>query len=288
MKRILKRWRVAVRIVAALLLLAAGVIGFFWFYQMAPWLRTQNPDWVRQHSAEAYWHEVRKSIQRWGWTHDDFGPAGDYGDKEFLTWALVRIRPGDDISSCFVGHQSSAFARITNQSIGREAAAWLEWWDRNQAESQEEWIWDGFDKAGIHVSLPPTEADVIPLLEFLGKEDGLDSYRLSDLQYNAFRWLRDSDLDFEPLEFVFAHSADAARPEIQAGLLRYRRYERSYPIKETVGRLCLGAVTDWYDGWYFWRFTHPDEKLRMNALIVALFVVGTALMLCTLRKSPSR
>ncbi len=90
MKRILKRWRVAVRIVAALLLLAAGVLGFVWFYQVAPWLRTRNPDWVRLHSAEGYWHEVRKSIQRWGWTHDDFGPAGDYGDKEFLTWALAR------------------------------------------------------------------------------------------------------------------------------------------------------------------------------------------------------
>ena len=77
MKMILYHWRAAVRIVAALLLFALGGIAFVWHYQMGPWLRTQDPDWVRRHSAEGYWHEVRKSIQRWEWTHDDFAPAGN-------------------------------------------------------------------------------------------------------------------------------------------------------------------------------------------------------------------
>ncbi|TVS11085.1 MAG: hypothetical protein EA424_24285 [Planctomycetaceae bacterium] len=283
MKTILKHWRAAVRIVASLLLFASAGMAFVWYYQMGPLRRTHDPDWVRQHSAERYWHEVRKSIQRWGWMHDDFGPAGDYGDKEFLAWALARIRPGDDISSCFVGHRHSAFAMITNQNIGKEAAAWLEWWESNQAKSQEEWIQDGFAKTGIQVSLPPTEADVIPLLELLGTETGVDSeYSFRFLKYNAFRWLRDSELDFEPLEFVFAHSADAAKPQIQAGLLEYRKHERNHPKRETAGLLYFGTVGDWYDDWsYIYLSAHPVFKQRMNALIVGLFVSATALILCT-------
>jgi hypothetical protein len=285
MSMIFKRWRVAVRIIAALLLLVSAGIAFVWYYQMGPLRRTHDPDWVRRHSAEGYWHEVRKCIQRWGWKHDDFAPAGYYGDKEFLAWALARLRPGDDISSCFVGHQDTAFTTITNQNVGEEAAAWLEWCESNQNKSQEEWIQDGFATADIHVSLPPTKADVIPLLELLGEEDVGDTWGYSSsLKYNAFRWLRDSDFDFDPVEFVFAHSTDAAEPQIQAGLLEYRKHERRHPNRETAGLLYFGNVTDWYDDWdYIYLSAHPVFKQRMNALIVGLFVLATAMTLCTVK-----
>jgi hypothetical protein len=153
------------------------------------------------------------------------------------------------------------------------------------AKSQEEWIQDGFATVDIHVSLPPTEADVIPLLELLGTEDvdGTWGYSTS-LKYNAFRWLRDSDFNFDPMDFVFTHSTDAARPEIQAGLLEYRKHERRHPNRETAGRLYFGTVTDWYDDWdYLSWIAYPVFKQRMNALIVGLFVLATALILCTVK-----
>ena len=198
---------------------------------------------------------------------------------------MARIRPGDDISSCFVGHQDGAFTTITNQDIGEEAAAWLEWWKNNRSKSQGAWIQDGFATVGIHVSLPPAEADILPLLELLGTEDVGDTWGYStSLKYNAFRWLRDSDFDFDPLEFVFAHSTDAAKPQIQAGLLEYRRHERSHPERETAGLLHIGTTTDPYDDWSYHNLSaHPVFKQRMNALIVGLFVLATALILCTVR-----
>ena len=68
---------------------------------------------------------------------------------------------------------------------------------------------------GVTVHLPPTSDDVEPLLRLLGQqsEDEISERKEGEsrpevvpeyIQYNAFRWLRDSG--FQPLRFAASNS----------------------------------------------------------------------------------
>jgi hypothetical protein len=122
---------------------------------------------------------------------------GYYGDKEWFLWLDERIRNPEKFRYC--GCTRYALALMANH----EMDSWAPWTDANRSRTQVEWIKDGFLKHGVTVHLPPGPEDTAPLLRLLGRKtwntlfggpqgaeapESIPSY----IQYNAFRWLRDS------------------------------------------------------------------------------------------------
>jgi hypothetical protein len=154
---------------------------------------------------------------------------------------LSGIVPSEDVSSCAADHMDTAFRNITNQDVGENAVAWLEWWKENRSKSQVEWIRDGFTRYGVTVAFQPNPSDTIALLKLLGNEG--QSRQVPDfVQYNAFRWLRDSE--FNPVEFVLANDASSLDSTTRRGLLEYLLRERSWPRKDNVGGLDFADAED--------------------------------------------
>ena len=142
-----------------------------------------------------------------------------------------------------------ALTLMTNQHV----PSWEDWTTANRDRSQEEWIKDGFLKYSIEVHLPPQSDDAVPLLRLLGRKtwhflwsgpqgekapEAVPSY----IQYNAFRWLRDSG--FNPHQFAAEHSAQAAEPDILEGLLQFYRWRNAYSGREGLGVLAFGKESD--------------------------------------------
>ncbi len=212
-----RHWLGTTRGLGLLMVLGSACIGYYWFHVLGPVRRQIDPDWLRQHSLEAQWNEAQTRIRRWGWGHDDGFYGAHCGDAEFMAWVMSRTRPGDDISSCGAGHRDSAFRGITNQDLGEEAVAWLDWWRKNRSKSQLEWHRDGFALWGVTVSIPPSTQDTVPLLQLLG--DSNPTNPVPDyVKHNAFRWLRDSG--FNPVDFALT-AGRGLEDVAKSGLLEY-------------------------------------------------------------------
>ena len=285
MRWIRQHWRVVVRILAVLLVLPSVCLAYFWFYTIAPVRHSLDPAWYRCHSAEAYWAEVKTGIQRYRWGHD--GPVGLFADAEFMAWGMSQTEPDDDISGCSAGHRDSYFRQITNQDPGESAAEWLAWWKENASKSQEEWKRDGFTPYGVTVSIPPSEADAIPLLTLLGNVSTDESDRIPDfVKYNAFRWLRDSD--FNPVVFAISHVTNSTPTEIKMGLFEYLRHERAFPTRDHVGELRFAEKEDPYADRFLPAMLQPRFKAGVYGIVFGLPCLSAALITLTLRKPRHR
>jgi hypothetical protein len=262
-------------------MVGSACIAYFWFSKIGPWRHVCDPNWLRQHSEEAYWNEVKISISRLGWQHDEFAPAGSYGDAQFMAWMMARINPGDDISSCVAGHKDNAFREITNQDAGENAIAWLNWWKVNKSKSQVEWLRDGFAQHDITVTIPPSNEDTVPLLRLLGDSSEPETVP-PFVKHNAFRWLRDSD--FNPVEFALSDDAGSLDDTARAGLLEYLRRERYWPKKDRVGILAFGEMEDPYSGFLIPAMLEPKFQATVYALIVGPLCIGIGLVAWTFRR----
>ncbi len=157
MKRQHRLARVLLRLAGLILFLFGLSSGYWWFYKFGPVRHTLDPQWVSRHSQQDYWQEVQKRIHRGNWLHDDGFAVGRFGDKSWAQWIMNHVAPGTSMG-CLGGHpQHSATAMqfITNQDVGEDADAWLDWWEMNQSKSQEEWIADGFAQRGLKIDVPP-------------------------------------------------------------------------------------------------------------------------------------
>ena len=285
------RWRAIARTIAIFLLLSSAYTAFWWFYQLGPNKHTLDSDWLAQHSREAYWEEIQTSLRRIGWTHWAGWPAGWYGDADFMAWAMSQTRPEDSgLNDCSAGHRASSFCKITNQDLGTEGKGWLQWWAENKSKSQIEWIQDGFAKYDVKVSVPPSDADIIPLLQLLGnmnEQEGKNGRNVQEIpdfiKYNAFRWLRDSD--FNPIQFMLSDESATLDPIAKEGLLQYYQYERRFPSQEAIGQL------------YFNGNSHSEDddsmmptlltlhfRMKIYAKIVIPLLLGIGLIVWTFRK----
>jgi hypothetical protein len=221
-----------------ILLLAGVVIAYLWFYSLAPMRHLADPKWLENHTEKARWLEEQKDYRRIG-SSPDLEFRGDrigyYGDKAWFLWLENKATAVKHFRVC--GCTETALALMCNQ----HADSWEEWAKANRGRTQEEWIRDGFLKYGVSVHLPPEAGDVEPLLGLVGKKgwnflyegprgtnapDSIPSY----VQYNAFRWLRDSG--FNPLTFARSNTSMVASQDVAIALLKYAKWQSAFPDAE--------------------------------------------------------
>lgn len=284
MRWIKQHWRALFRVLAALLIGGGLFCGYWWFYKLAPSRRTLNPEWYISHSQREYWTEVQKSIHRGVWFHDDGFTVGKYGDKSWAEWIMAQVSPGGNMG-CIGGgpcHSANSMRHITNQDVGEDADAWLDWWDKNKSKSQEEWIADGFRQRGFEVDVPPTSAQAPYLLSLLGTSETNELSAVpGEMKYNAFRCLRDSG--FQPVAYAISNRRVSA--EVEHGLMEYARRDRHWPAASGVGILPFGKKDE--DPWEgMARPAMLDTKFQImaNTLSTGLPLFGVALLILSVRR----
>lgn len=278
-----QHWRTIFRAIGILLLLLGLFVSYLWFYTLAPSRRTLNPQWCSVHSQQDYWQELQKALHRSIWYHDDGFTVGWNGDKSWAEWIMNHVKPGTSMG-CMgskLCHSATSMEFISNQDVGENADAWLNWWGKNKSKSQLQWIAEGFVQRGINVDVPP-RADKMPvLLEVLGTSGTNRSTTLLDsLKYNAFRCLRDSR--FDPVEFAL--STPTASAEIKRGLQEYAKCERRWPAAIGLGILPFAKKKD--DWWSRTRtppFVTPQFQPIAYALIFGPLFLGIGLITWSIR-----
>jgi len=216
------------------------------------------------------------------WLHDDGFTVGRYGDKSWAEWVMARVTPGESMD-CFgrLCHSASAMRYITNQDVGEDADAWLEWWVRNRSKSQDEWVEDGFRQRGFKVDVPPSPGQMPTLLELLGSSDKNESSGIPEhMKYNAFRCLRDSG--FDPVEYAISNRPLSA--DVERGLLEYGRLQRIWPVANGVGILSFGRTNDDYEDYAVPRMLTPKFQFAAYCLVFVPFFLGAGLLAWSFRK----
>lgn len=282
----LKKHRPAVcRGIATLLLVAGLLIAYWSFYKLAPSRRTFSPQWRSSHSEREYWREVQTAIHRGMWFHDDGLAVALYGDKSWAEWIMAHVTPGEDMS-CFgrLSHSATAMQYITNQDVGENAGAWLDWWVKNKLKSQDQWIADGFRKRRLEIDVPPSAEQTPNLLQLLGNSDTDESAEIRALKYNAFRCLRDTD--FDPVQHAISH-----RPfegDVERGLLEYARLQRRWPAANGVGILPFAEKTDGeWEAYDVSAMLTPKFQFAAYSLVFTSLLLAAALLAWSFRTRPA-
>jgi hypothetical protein len=99
----------------------------------------------------------------------------------------------------------------------------------------------------------------------------------SYVQYNAFRWLRDTD--FDPMQYALSEVSESTPEPVRRGLQAYYRFERRLPREEGLGLLDLGQepIEEWYPE-AIPAIMFPAYRYGMPALICGLFLAGVVLV----------
>lgn len=273
-------WLFFRRVLGVVLIGAAVWVGYWWYYQTAPAIRRSDGVWKTAHSVKARWEEEQKNYRRNNASPDlCFGGdmIGYYGDTSWCLWLIDKMYGGKDFRVC--GCTETALMFMTNQ----ESESWENWKGAHQAETQEEWIRYGFAQRGITVHLPPEPEDTVPLLEVLGcrtwttlwngvqgtnDTEGIPDY----IQYNAFRWLRDSGW-FNPTAFAGTNEAAFASQDVRVGLVRYMSWHSSFRKRDGLGILAFGEKPDdfCYSVW-----ENPSSRHFWLYLFFWIFPVGAS------------
>lgn len=271
-------------ILAILFSLIATSIWFFW---LVPMYERFDPVWEDGFSRKAYWKEVQKRIQRFGWFHDDFSIVGSYGDKRWAEWIMKRAEDGEEIGDCgSVGHKNSAMEFITgNNPSGTNWVVephWLGWWRENKDKSQTEWIQNSFKEYGTFVQMPAAHEDYEPLLRLLGGTRTNASGNIpSFIRYNAFRWLRDSG--FEPIPFALSNVTAETSEIVRDGIVTYGRYDRIFSKYDGIGLLEFASESESNHDIRRPRFFDPEIQFVAWVLMSLPFLIGTILLLRSFR-----
>lgn len=269
-----------------LLILAGIVAAYWWFYKLVPVRRLGDPRWCAEHSARARWGEEQKKYERLS-ASPDLCFAGDmigyYGDKRWCLWLVEKMRGGGGFRVC--GCTETALALMAN----RHEQSWADWASGHRDETQEEWIRDGFAQRGIAVHLPPQPEDALPLLEVLGRARWLalrGGARASGapeefpeyLQYNAFRWVRDSG--FDQTAFAVSNAPALGSDVVRVGLMEYTKWGAAFPRRAGAGILAFGGDRDDDDA--FWGtspIARPGFQCLAWLIVFGPMAAGGALLL---------
>ncbi len=187
---------------------------------------------------------------------------------------MNHIQPDDDIASCRAGHKSSALRMMTNQDAGDSAAGWLAWWEHNELKSEEDWIRDGFRKHGVEVQTPLTQSNIVALLKMTEHTDEEKCGAPSYVQYNAFRWLRDSDFDPHSFDVEALHSEDGS--ELLQGLIRFAKRSGRSPKDDCLGVLNLGKPPTTYG--FHSPMSMPSFQIVANMIVFVPLCTGLLLL----------
>ena len=232
-------------------------IAFWWLV-----IRTKGdvPDYDSHRSLAGFWHDAQTAISIGWWRHGDSSAVGYYGNKEWAEKIVSQVSAGGAFEGCDGGHRDGALSQITNHDFSTATdvrEAWLGWWQKNSAKTQEEWIQDGFKVHGFEIALPPTEKDWSKLLVIMGSTAGPAQASLSGrpsppemlypdyLCYNAYRWLRDSK--FDAVRHAVINEVANLSVEERGGLIQYAQFEKdgkslSPPIP---GRMSFALGQPW-------------------------------------------
>ncbi len=287
------------RILPGALLAVAAALGWFVFVFAPARLQREFAGWWFSHTEAARWQERASAIRRWGWVHDDADDVGRYGGKDWAAWIMARMDESHDLSKCREGHKEGALRMITNHAPpllgvkpatgGRDrgpwpeqAAWWKQWWKAHRADSQEEWVRQGFAAVGIEIQdqEPLSQEAAEKLLALIGRRSDrptvfkpkvIDAATLQPekyLRYNAMRWLRDSGFD------VAAYAVEKITPatpaDVKQGVKDYFDMRLTWLEEMAPGRL-FGKREAWYED--------PDRAIpdillprvrRMAAVLVIL------------------
>lgn len=229
-----------------------------WWGWALPIVRGAVPAWAPQFSAQGFWEAKQEALRAGLWLHDDGWIAGQFGNKEWAERIIRKISEGRPYRGCENGHQEGILEDLTNHSVQpengkisekEEEEAWLAWWRENSSKTQEEWIRDGFAEAGFAISLPPSKEDWPLLLRVLGacagpnpRPSGRPAPLYGNLQYNAYRWLRDSG--FDPMTFVLEKDAGSLDGDTRGGLKEYGVQEKYTRMARPAGRLSFSDQSD--------------------------------------------
>lgn len=260
-------------VAGAFFLLAFVFLAFAWFWWIGPFRRAMLHEWLDQNSEKQLWTDVQKSIGRWGWTHNDGFRVRLHGDKEWFARTIEGIGDDDRIG-CFAGHKEFALRVMTNQDVPSKAQAWKTWWEENKQKTQEEWIRDGFEQAGISLHTPLTTEDAVALLELLGDLDEEAGSRKHPFHrhFNAFRWLRDSEFDPQTLRLADLPEQDAE--VVLTGLVEYSRRLGRSPKSKAAGVLALGRPASGYSMSELPPICLPSVRAGANAIIFSCLVAA--------------
>jgi hypothetical protein len=281
------------RLSGAILFFSGLVIAYFWFYSLTPMRHLADPEWLETHTEKDRWLEEQKDFKRMG-SSPDLEFRGDrigyYGDKKWFLWLENKATTDKSFRVC--GCTETALALMCNQ----DPDSWEKWMKTNQNRTQEEWVRDGFSKYGVSVHLPPEASDVEPLLKLMGQKswifllggppgtnapDSIPDY----VQYNAFRWLRDSG--FKPMTFARSNTTLATSQPIALGLLKYANWQTVFPNGE---RYDLGVFAFAKKPEFGARHGSPlIARLWVNAAVCGSVIVFLflGLWLATFRKRKS-
>lgn len=242
--------RRALLLFGAVFVCVGAVGGYYWFYQLAPLRHLYDPDWRKPRSSAAIWAEEQENYRRLN-DSPDICQRGDmigyYGDKNWTLWFIGNLKKK---GFRFCGCAGSALNFLTNQDGRKNEDAWVAWLQKHKDESQEQWIQQGFAKVGVTVHLPPEPGDRVPLLTLLGnseKDAGGDRKIPRSLQYNAFRWLRDSGFNWR--EYIASHPEWRSSELVAAGVCTYASYEATFPRTDKLGLLAFADPRTSELGW---------------------------------------
>ena len=112
MRRFLSN-RKYVRVIGIGLICLSLVLAGVWFFLLSPYASLDEPLWRARVSKAEHWKETQKLIHRFGWSHDDSSPVGDYGDKRWAEWIMTKVEAGESITGCDNGHKDVALKMIT-------------------------------------------------------------------------------------------------------------------------------------------------------------------------------
>jgi len=214
---------------------------------------------------------------------------GFYGNKEWFLWLLDKATTDKKIRVC--GCTETALALMSNQHVD----SWKEWVTTNRNRTQEEWIRDGFSKHGVSAHLPPDASDVEPLLKLIGQKswnflsggpqgtnapEAIPNY----VQYNAFRWLRDSG--FNPTGFAVSNAALVAPQDMTIALIKYSRWHGEFSGRDELGILAFGKRADSDVGFGPPLIMKPWFLTAVYSSITVLSFGGLWLVTFRRRKSP--
>jgi len=279
----------------AILVLVGLVVAYFWFYRLAPMRHLADSKWLETHTEKARWLEEQKDYERMG-SSPDLEFRGDrigyYGDKRWFLWLESKAATDKNFRVC--GCTETALALMSNQ----HADSWEEWLKTNQNRTQEEWVRDGFLRYGVSVHLPPDVSDVEPLLKLMGQKswnflsggpqgtnapDSIPDY----VQYNAFRWLRDSG--FTPTVYARSNAALVASQDMAMALIKYANWHGAFSLAEhdKLGIFAFARKSDTDGGFAPPLITKLWVGVVVYSSVVVFLSVGLWLVAFRKRKPPS-
>jgi hypothetical protein len=204
--------------------------GYQWHFVFSSYRKIYDYEWQYYHSEVAYWYAMEdamgQSLKMGFLPHEAGRFVAQWGDKEWTRRLIEGVKSGElEFNSCSDGHIEGTLQTMTNQDLPDEKDAWVAWWEENKDKTQEEWIRDGFEDAGVTVTDELTDELTLELLIILGslslqknehgenEDEQIEQQETSEdsenieydyptcCSFNAYRWLRDHNFQWQSIRY---------------------------------------------------------------------------------------